>query len=561
MAITSQARLFFGVLVSALDLVIAARAWPRRKVLSVVFGSFVHARAQGRLVLLEHVGPVLLRVPPDFWTLIESHAAVALLKHEEHKLVRSLHARGAGYAECDCTVCARDEHLTLIGHEAPLLEWSCLGECDACDNGFLQEAGTQGLMDDHQDVRRPFLRTYTFKLALVDYRTVSCQQYASSDVDAAAAIGLPIVSTARARTKPAVGEWIDDVERLNPSFFVLPPDAQDRFRLLLQTCAHLSSLIKHPHTPMCVSSARLFFGLTVPALDLVIAANAWPVRRRLARTINGVAALRESGQLKVKVAPKDRHKARSSPASVLHRVPGEVWQLIKVHLMAAAWEDAEHALVWRCHNAGREICMCRACARASSSRAFVECDERVLRLEEFGTCDECDKGYVALGGGEGLLDLHREAIKAILKSFRLAIVATLPLAPDCPRYIFDSSIAVSLPDWAQVDTEAPHGEYDYEHHLATVEARFFATVPDDAQMRFARLLASFPLEVTDETSGEVGGPHTVYVRRGDKVQPAEKDEKKKKDKGRRPKRGEGGGGGGGGGPAKWHLWSSVCDCG
>jgi len=158
---------------------------------------------------------------------------------------------------------------------------------------------------------------------------------------------------------------------------------------------------------MCVASARLFFGLTVPALDLVVAANAWPARRRLARTINGIALLRESGRLKVKVAPKDRHRARSSPASVLHRVPGEVWQLIKVHLMAAAWEDAEHALVWRCHNAGRELCKCRACVRAAAQRTFVECTDRVLRLEEFGTCDACDAGFVALGGGEGLLDLHR----------------------------------------------------------------------------------------------------------------------------------------------------------
>ncbi|GAA5929162.1 hypothetical protein JCM3775_006751 [Rhodotorula graminis] len=311
---------------------------------------------------------------------------------------------------------------------------------------------------------------------------------------------------------------------------------------------------------MCVASARLYFGITISALDVVIAANAWPARRRLARTINRISSLRESGRLKVKVKRKARPSSLSSSSSVLHRVPGEVWQLIKVHLMAAEWEDAEHALVWRCHNAGRDLCKCRACTRSATRRAFVDCaDDNVpLRLDEFGTCDACNNGFVALGGGEGLLDDHRDAIKSLLKSFRLALVETLPLAPDCPRYVFDSSVAVSLPDWAQVDTEAPHGELDYDHHLVSIDAHLFSDVPRDAQVRFGRLLASFPVDETDETSAEVSGVHTQYVRRGGgsggggggKV-------RKKKDKEmQRSKRAKGLEG-----PARWHLWSSVCDCG
>lgn len=75
-----------------------------------------------------------------------------------------------------------------------------------------------------------------FDLALVGCRTVSYDDCASMDTGAAAAIGLAVVSAVRTTKKPWPGEWIDDVERLNPSFFVLPPDAQDRFRRLLQTC-------------------------------------------------------------------------------------------------------------------------------------------------------------------------------------------------------------------------------------------------------------------------------------------------------------------------------------
>jgi len=76
-------------------------------------------------------------------------------------------------------------------------------------------------------------------------------------------------------------------------------------------------------------------------------------------------------------------------------------------------------------------------------------------------------------------------------------------------------------------------------------------VPPDAQMRFRRLLASFPVEETDETSGEVRGEHTQFVKRGEK-----RPKKKKGEKDKGSKRGERGGG-----PARWHLWSSVCDCG
>ena len=148
--------MFFGVLVSCIDLVAAARAWPRRKVLSIVFASFIRARAQGRLIILEHVAPVLLRVPPEIWTLIEAYAAAALFDDEERNLVKSLHMSGAERTQCKCTVCARDAHLTLIEHDMPTLEWSCLDWCGKCHDGLVDANGTQGVMEDQTDVR-PFL--------------------------------------------------------------------------------------------------------------------------------------------------------------------------------------------------------------------------------------------------------------------------------------------------------------------------------------------------------------------------------------------------------------------
>jgi len=149
----SESRLFFGVLVPALDLIVAARAWPRRKVLSVVFGSFIQAREQGRLAVLEPTNAAILRVPTEVWTLIETHAAAALFKDEEHEFVERLHARATVDGACVYRAGAQDGQPTLVGHEAPTLTLPDIETCETCELALREACGAPGLMEDHEEVR------------------------------------------------------------------------------------------------------------------------------------------------------------------------------------------------------------------------------------------------------------------------------------------------------------------------------------------------------------------------------------------------------------------------
>ncbi|BGP37419.1 hypothetical protein JCM10449v2_001325 [Rhodotorula kratochvilovae] len=282
---------------------------------------------------------------------------------------------------------------------------------------------------------------------------------------------------------------------------------------------------------MCTSTATLFFGITVPALQLVVAARAWPKRRIAFRTVDRITALREAGTLKL--------ASRSS--DVILRVPGEIWQIIKLHTADVLFEDEEDALVAGLHDIGLDECRCSVCTRAIV-RERIETVSRPLTLSHIKDCQECENGLCEVDGVEGLLDANDRAISRMLRSFDLELIASSPInKASGARYDAQASAAVGLPHAASADTEAPHGTMDFEHELLEIDPSNF-DLPSNAQKRFRTLLSNLPFEVTDGTVGKTSNnSHSFKVQKKEKVVRGKKAALAR-------------------GPAKWHLWNSVCDC-
>ncbi|GAA5822361.1 hypothetical protein JCM3770_000534 [Rhodotorula araucariae] len=280
---------------------------------------------------------------------------------------------------------------------------------------------------------------------------------------------------------------------------------------------------------MCQSAATLFFGITVPALQLVVAARAWPKVRAAARAVNWISTLREAGTLRF----------TSKCDGVLFRVPGEIWQLIKVHTAESITEDEEDALVADVHAIGTDECQCTVCSRATS-RERTDKPSLRYKLSHMSSCDDCQDALCTLEGVEGLLENNEQTISRMLTSFDLVFPASHPISQaGCPSLDLQASAAIALPRSASAGTEASHVTADCEHELLEIDPSFFV-LPSDAQTRFRSFLRWFPLEVTDETSGKTVANDSHSLRS------MKKKTKKSAVNGR--------------GPAKWHLWSSTCDC-
>ncbi|GAA5854700.1 hypothetical protein JCM9279_006996 [Rhodotorula babjevae] len=297
---------------------------------------------------------------------------------------------------------------------------------------------------------------------------------------------------------------------------------------------------------MCGSMSKLFFGITVRALDLVIAARHWAHRQAVLRALDSISALRERGQLKVELGA-DGRSAR------IAEVPGEVWALVKAHVVPALWDEAEHAFVSHVHDAGKETCSCVVCARAAGRTAVVPAGP-LRKLSHIDECVDCSLGLLRLQGLEDILIVHEQDIDTLLAALALELVDTVPIshgAMAMPRLDVYASVAISLPNVARTDSDAPHGTYDFDHDVVEIDPRFFL-VPRDAQDRFKRLLRLFSLAESHEQQGKVSRGHSR------RWAPDDSDGRAgglpQTTAGGKSSRAEGG-------PGKWLLWGCVCDCG
>jgi len=320
---------------------------------------------------------------------------------------------------------------------------------------------------------------------------------------------------------------------------------------------------------MCGSQANLFFGLTVRALDLVIAARHWPHRRVLLRALDSISTLRERGQLEVERSPDGR-------AARIAEVPSEVWALVKEFVVAELWAEAEHAFVSHVHDAGLDQCSCALCARAAG-RTHVVPAGPLRTLSHLDECIDCNVGLLRLGGVEAILIRHEQVrapltpvqavrgllltqrilwtqeIIALLASLDLSLVDPVPIShtpTGMPRFDTHASVAISLPNAARTDSDAPHGNYDFDHDVVEIDPRFFV-VPRDAQDRFRRLLRRFPLVQSREQLNKVPSGHSLTKEVGVSDEAGGLAAATSRPAGSRAA----------GGPGKWLLWGCVCDCG
>ena len=196
-------------------------------------------------------------------------------------------------------------------------------------------------------------------------------------------------------------------------------------------------------------------------------------------------------------------------------------------------------------------------------------------LSHLDECVDCDVGLLRLEGVEAILIGHEQVrppltpvlavrdllltqhflwtqeIIALLASLDLALVDSVPISPmGMPRLDTHASVAISLPNAARTDADAPHGTYDCDHDVVEIDPRFFV-VPRDAQDRFRRLLRRFPLVQSREQLSKVSAGHSLTKELGDSEEAGGLAAATSRPAGSRA----------GGGPGKWLLWGCVCDCG
>ncbi|GAA5998076.1 uncharacterized protein JCM10292_002305 [Rhodotorula paludigena] len=282
---------------------------------------------------------------------------------------------------------------------------------------------------------------------------------------------------------------------------------------------------------MCFAEAILFYGITVPVFQLVVAARSWPQRFLVERTINVLLERRKRDKLTVEGDP-----AQSSWDSVLCRVPVEIWAVVKVHVAEGLRDDEADSLVHGLHSAGERDCTCPTCLRTSDrDRA-----PRTTRytLEHLAECDDCDQGLRELGGTAESLEDNEQLIKRMLYDFNLDLPAPIPISGDSvpPRFDVRALCAVAVPNAPDAMSEPVHGEYDYENDIVELRPRYFV-LPKGIDGRFEAFLRACPMSVESVADRKAKAGHSLPGK-GRRVV------KRKK----------------AAGLAKWHLWSSCLDC-
>ncbi|GAA5885886.1 hypothetical protein JCM16303_000096 [Sporobolomyces ruberrimus] len=114
---------------------------------------------------------------------------------------------------------------------------------------------------------------------------------------------------------------------------------------------------------MCISKATVAYGLTVRALPLMVAADAWTQLRKTLPFFDLIFLRRRSNTL-----------ATSLGSEVATRVPAEVWEEIRHWVVREELENSEHKLFARF--------MCEECRGTS-----IAVRDAWYKLR---SCEECD---------------------------------------------------------------------------------------------------------------------------------------------------------------------------
>ncbi|BGP45474.1 hypothetical protein JCM10450v2_001293 [Rhodotorula kratochvilovae] len=273
------------------------------------------------------------------------------------------------------------------------------------------------------------------------------------------------------------------IRLLTPAFDPLPPHEPPV----------LVTLDPHPLPVMCRTGAHLFYGMTVPLVELAVAATAFLKQRDSFLAIDLILARRRKGILRGMASGLQ-------PEQTVFQVPEEVWMLIMDELAAVLWEEAEDMLVRHWHIADDDddvhsgYCMCTVCGEGDEPGEPNTLPNR-FTFAHFKDCPSCDYGFRGAGGMDELRDRVYSDIKAMLGRFGLTMLEGEPISHsgmESPTLV-DAFIAVILPQYASIEYEDVHepGDTTRVHTPLSLIPALFA-LPDDVDSRFARLLRNFP---------------------------------------------------------------------
>ncbi|BGP45502.1 hypothetical protein JCM10450v2_001321 [Rhodotorula kratochvilovae] len=218
---------------------------------------------------------------------------------------------------------------------------------------------------------------------------------------------------------------------------------------------------------MCFSSSTLFYGLTVHVISLCLVARAYPRIKPALLALDLVRARREAGTLETRTGEGDAD---------VSRVPGEVWQVVKKHVVEQCYADEVHDFI-----AAVDMLECR-------------CD---------GCVEESDRMRKIRQGKHTYLSFHLDDLYACEDRALANVLADFALCVPNHEVISEAEFpSFDLPAYPVMDAEVPH-ELGPAHFLSRISPAVFA-LPPDVDRRFHRLLATFPmLEPTSQASDTI----------------------------------------------------------
>ncbi|BGP37411.1 hypothetical protein JCM10449v2_001317 [Rhodotorula kratochvilovae] len=277
---------------------------------------------------------------------------------------------------------------------------------------------------------------------------------------------------------------------------------------------------------MCFSSSTLFYGLTVHVISLCLVARAYPRIKPALLALDLVRARREAGTLETRTGEGDAD---------VSRVPGEVWQVVKKHVVEQCYADEVHDFI-----AAVDMleCRCDGCVEESDRMRKIRQGKHTylsFHLDDLYACED-------------------RALANVLADFALCVPNHEVISEaEFPSFDLYASCAVALPlasrnspAYPVMDAEVPH-ELGPAHFLSRISPAVFA-LPPDVDRRFHRLLATFPmLEPTSQASDTIclSSEYTdVPARRPDGGPESEEAKKASREEERRRARDPG-----------WMIWA------
>ncbi|BGP37394.1 hypothetical protein JCM10450v2_001303 [Rhodotorula kratochvilovae] len=281
------------------------------------------------------------------------------------------------------------------------------------------------------------------------------------------AMGLPVRGQ-RNRTNGKTAKRLNRIERRTystdaPTEPASPPHT-----------SHLPTLLPSGLSSMCFSSSTLFYGLTVRALPLCLVARAYPRIKPALLALDLIRARRDAGTLETHPGQGDTD---------VGKVPGELWDVVKEHVVEQCYADEVDAYVRDYDN---PECDCPRCCRrptriTSARYKRPHYNPRRFNLDDLWACGGRMELFLEGGGVSEIVQNILGSLDPVLCDFGLCV-------PDVEL--------ISTAEYAFKKYPAPAVEILHEPgpvHIFTRISPSAFILPPDANRRFHRLLTTFPM--------------------------------------------------------------------